>query len=205
MPILKNTNTVQADNGSKNSNDYTVTAKNGYTKYQNNLTGTTTYGKQSNGNAYYDPTPSAQAYNRSMYNGGGGGGNVGGANALIGGVDRGALMRSQLDSWWNDLQKYYSTLYQNELAGNEAGFKSARDQANVKKVRNEKAIRSMLGPDSGRTPYLIAGNNNTWANTIGAYRNSLATANANSLANYHLNLANGRNTYMQKLAQYMEM
>lgn len=115
--------------------------------------------------------------------------------------DRASELRSQWESYWKDLQNYFKALYDKELATNRNEFDSARNQANVKRARNERALRGMLGPDSGRGISLLAGNNNTWANTIGALRNNLASANSTSLANYNMNLANGRRDYANKLME----
>ncbi len=134
-------------------------------------------------------------------------GSVGGSTATTASssYDRGSALRSQWDSYWNDLQNYFKALYDKELATNRNEFDSARNQANVKKARNERALRAMLGPDSGRGVSLLAGNNNTWANTIGALRNNLASANSTSLANYNYNLANGRREYVNKLMDIAQL
>ena len=113
-------------------------------------------------------------------------------------------IRSELEAWWNNYQKYYKTLYDKEMRNNRTQFESARDQANILKERNERSLRGMFNPDSGRGLSLMAGNNNSWMNNLMNYRNGLADANSTSLANYHMNLANGRQQYMDRLAALMD-
>ncbi len=112
-------------------------------------------------------------------------------------------MRAQLDQWRNESKKYYKTLYDKEMRNNRTQFESARDQANVLKERNERSLRGMFNPESGRGVSLMAGNNNSWMNNLMNYRNGLADANSTSLANYHQNLAKIQNMYYDRLLSLM--
>lgn len=118
------------------------------------------------------------------------------------GYDINAL-RAQWDSWLNEMNSYYKTLYNQQLKNTRTQFEKTRDPINLNFKRNEKAIRSMLGPDSGRGVGMLSGNNNDWANRIADARNWMGNQNAQSLADYHKNLADVKKVYAEKMASFM--
>lgn len=118
------------------------------------------------------------------------------------GYDVNAL-KAQWDSWLNEMNSYYKTLYNQQLKNTRTQFEKTRDPINLNFKRNEKAIRSMLGPDSGRGVGMLSGNNNDWANRIADARNWMGNQNAQSLADYHKNLADVKKVYAEKMASLM--
>lgn len=118
------------------------------------------------------------------------------------GYDVNAL-KSYWDSWLNEMNAYWKTLYNQELKNTRTQFEKTRDTTNVNFKRNEKAIRSMLGPDSGRGVGLLSGNNADWANRIADSRNWMGNQNAQSLATYHKNVADTKKMYAERMASLM--
>ena len=127
-------------------------------------------------------------------------GNTGGGYDT--GYDVNAL-RAQWDSWLNEMNAYYKTLYNQAMKNNRTQFEKTRDPINLNFKRNEKAIRSMLGPDSGRGVGMLSGNNNDWANRIADARNWLGNQNSQTLADYQKNIADVKKVYAEKMASLM--
>ena len=118
------------------------------------------------------------------------------------GYDINAL-KAQWDSWLNEMNSYYKTLYDQQLKNTRTQFEKTRDPINLNFKRNEKAIRSMLGPDSGRGVGMLSGNNNNWANRIADARNWLGNQNSQTLADYQKNIADVKKVYAEKMASLM--
>ena len=118
------------------------------------------------------------------------------------GYDANAL-KSYWDSWLNEMNAYWKTLYDQELKNTRTQFEKTRDTTNVNFKRNEKAIRAMLGPDSGRGVGLLSGNNADRANRIADSRNWMGNQNAQLLATYHKNVADTKKMDADKMASLM--
>lgn len=155
--------------------------------------------------AYISSLATPQQY-QSVYNKYGIGPTNNGAydpsGASGGGYDVSAL-KAQWDAWANEMNAYYKTLYNQQLKNTRTQFEKTRDPINLNFKRNEKAIRSMLGPDSGRGVGMLSGNNNNWANKLADARNWMGNQNAQSLADYHKNLADVKKVYAEKMASFM--
>lgn len=126
-----------------------------------------------------------------------GGGNDGG------GYDYASALRAQWDDWLKEMNAFYKTQYDQELKNTRTQFEKTRDPMNLNYKRNEKMIRGMLGPDSGRGVGLLSGNNADWANRLADARNWMGNQNAQSLATYHKNVADTKKTYADKMASLM--
>ena len=120
-----------------------------------------------------------------------------------GGYDYASALRAQWDDWLNEMNAFYKTQYDQELKNTRTQFEKTRDPLNNNYKRNEKMIRAMLGPDSGRGVGLLSGNNADWANKLADARNWMGNQNANSLATYHKNLADTKRIYAEKMASLM--
>ena len=136
-------------------------------------------------------------YLNNLNTGGGGGG--GSRSSYEDSSGGGSDVRSEWANYWETWKKYLKTLYEKELATNRNDFEVQRNLANKRKELSERAVRGMTKENEGRGMNMLSGVNNVWANTIGQLRNSLAMANANSLANYNYGLANGYRDYANRL------
>lgn len=114
-----------------------------------------------------------------------------------------AEAKSAWDSWLDDQIGYYKGLYENALASIDQQFKSARDQANVKRKMGENWIKSNSPYDEGRFYKLGNQNQQNWINATMNARNERNRANTQALADFNNQKANARSVYAQKIASLM--
>ena len=105
-------------------------------------------------------------------------------------------MGAEWDKWWSEYQQSLNSWLKQQLKSNRRDMEANRDHANVTKEINERVMRGMMGPDSGRGLSLIAGNNSNWINNIAQYRNTMQDANARARDAYNERRASAYERYM---------
>jgi len=196
MPKLTWTNETDTGTGDKK---YTVTDSNGYTKYSNPLTGTTTYGKRlNNGDAYYDPTPSVQASNKAGYNGTRGSSGSGGGGVSAGGGGGGFSGPS-----WQDILSQIMEYAKQQKTALDAQALTAKEQGMADVKRQFEGDRNVAIKNAFNTDRLMR---DMYGNAMTGYSNrtrnmqNLASKMADLRAVRSTNEANVNNTYNSALA-----
>jgi len=106
----------------------------------------------------------------------------------------------------NERQSMYDAAkaaYEQSLLKNSTDSESLSNDANVKRERNDRLIRSLYGPGMGQGISNRIANHNRWADTLASIKSNRANNDLIALNTYNQNKANADNMYTQGLYSYV--
>jgi len=112
-------------------------------------------------------------------------------------------IKSLLSSERQSMYDAAKAAYEQSLLKNSTDSESLSNDANVKRERNDRFIRSLYGPGMGQGISNRIANHNRWADTLASIKSNRANNDLIALNTYNQNKANADNMYTQGLYSYV--